>query len=581
MAAAMITSIALPSAPAAATTPSPAAEVPACAGDPPLAAPVAKLQAPTLTMVLDGRGWLVGHDLTLPGGVTFRLGRVAFLDGPFAGSWLVGDARRGTSTVRLLDASRGCVTGSFSQAGLIFSASIDPAGRSLVHDLVEQKGGAQLGTWRRTMADLARATRILPGISSEDPLAPVWVNTFAWGPDGSLAAQSCGASQCVTHVSGAGGGITSQRSPGQGVLRALTSGGLVVEEGSCHAVECPTVVVPPDPEEPPVSDAPLVDPRPVPESESDTWRQDTVLGFRWGSDAPQGWMRPAIHDAAADVSSSRGSRAARFDYDADAAGVVQLADSMSGNCERAIACASRDIPRYWRISLRPQGVRAGSVTTRWCQAYESPPDGCFDLRRTMLHEFGHVEGLAHPDDHGFRLPALETVMHPFSPGKGQTGWQMHDFGRCDVARLQRRYDTTTSSARYALCDRLGSRLSVAASDYSVAYRERVTITATLRVRDRDGYGETGGNFVSGREVRIQRRVPGGSWSSYEADPGSSAGSYEVTFQPWTTYEYRAIFDQPSTEGLTGDVSDVVTVKVAPCDSGCAEGAPLRPTARRH
>lgn len=532
-------------------------------------------------MALDGRGWLVGYDLTLLDGTSFRLGRVAFLDGPFAGSWLVGEARGGTSVVRLLDASRSCVTGSFSQAGLIFSASIDPTGRTLVHDLVEQKGRAQLGTWRRPMTDLARATRILPGVSARDPLAPVWVNTFAWGPDGSLAAQSCGASQCATHVIGTRGDISPQRSSQQGVLRSLTADGLVVEEGSCHAVHCPTVVLPPDPGEPLVYDAPLVDPRPVPESESDTWRQDAVLAYRWGADAPQGWMRPAIHDAAADVASSRGSRAARFEYDADGAGVVQLADSMSGNCERAIACANRDIPRYWRISLRPQGVRAGSVTTRWCQAYESPPDGCFDLRRTMLHEFGHIEGLAHPDDHGFRLPALETVMHPIIPAKGQTGWQMHDYGRCDVARLQRRYDTTTSSARYALCGRLESRLTVAADDYSVAYRERVTITATLRVRDRDGYGAAGGNYVSGRQVHIQRRPPGGSWYAFEADPGSSAGSYELTFQPWTTYEYRAVFDQPTTEGLTGEVSDILTVKVESCTSDCPEGAPGQLIDRSH
>ncbi|MBA2632575.1 MAG: hypothetical protein H0U86_06190 [Chloroflexi bacterium] len=109
----------------------------------------------------------------------------------------------------------------------------------------------------------------------------------------------------------------------------------------------------------------------------------------------------------------------------------------------------------------------------------------------------------------------------------------------------------------------------------------MTITATLRVRDRDGYGETGGNFVSGREVRIQRRVPGGSWYSFEAHPASSAGSYEVTFQPWTTYEYRAIFEQPATEGLSGDVSDVLTVKVAPCTSDCPEGAPLRLTDGSH
>ncbi len=532
-------------------------------------------------MLLDERGWLAGHRLTMPDGTSFPLGRVAFLDGPFNGSWILGETRRGVSTVRVLDAAGGCVTHSFTQAGLIFSASMDAARGVLVHDLVERKGGRQLGTWRRSLSDLERARRIVPGVSPHDPLAPVWVNTFAWAPDGSLAAQSCGASQCVTHVIQARGGVRSHRSPDQGVLRGLTAGGLVVEEGSCHAIHCPTVVVPPDPSEPSRYDAPLVDPRPVPESQSDTWTKDTVLKYRWGSNAPPSWMRPGIHDAAADVAESRASKAARFVYDAGGAGYVHLAESMSGNCERAIACATRDIPEYWRIALRPQGVRAGSVTTRWCQAYESPPDGCFDLERTMLHEFGHVEGLAHPDAHGFRLRALETVMHPIIPGKGQTGWQLRRFASCDVARLQRRYDVTSTSAPYALCDRVETRMSVAASKPSVAFRERVTITATLRVRDRDSYGQLGGNFVSGRDVTIQRRPPGGSWASFHAARSDSAGEYELTFQPWTTYEYRAVFDRPSSEGLMGDASDIVTVRVAPCTSQCPVGSPQRKVSRSH
>lgn len=581
MAAAMITSTAFPSAVVAVPPPRSSGQLPACAYVSPSKAPGDSVWAPALKMVLDGRGWLVGHRLHLYGGVSLRLDRVAFLDGPFGASWIVGEARGGISLVRVLDADRGCITGSFTQAGLIFSASMDPTGRVLVHDLVEQQSRDQLGTWRRSMADLGRATRILPGVSPQDPLAPVWVNSFAWAPDGSLAAQSCGASQCATHVIQAGGGVWSHRSPDQGVLRAMTTGGIVVEDGACHATGCPTVVVPPDPEETSSNAAPLVDPRPVPESQSEIWGKDTVLHYRWGTDAPQSWMRPAINGAAADVATSRGSRAARFDYDADGAGVVQLAESMSGNCERALACATRDIPRYWRISLRPQGVRAGSVTTRWCQAYETPPDGCFDLERTMLHELGHVEGLAHPDDYGFRLATLETVMHPVIPAKGRTGWQMHRYGACDVARLQRRYDMITLSAPYAVCDRVETRLDVAASQYFVGYRDSVRITATLQVRDRDGYAQLGGNFISGRDVRIERRTPGGSWTSSQASAGSSAGSYQVTFQPWTTYQYRAVFDRPEGDGLTGDVSGVVTVRVAPCTSYCPEAAPSRLTMRNN
>lgn len=579
-AAAMMTSMALSAAPAAAGPPTASGRLPDCA-EGPGASTRAGSGTPELEMVLNERGWLTGHRLTLPDGTSFALGRVAFLDGPFGGSWIVGDTRRGVSTVGVLDGAGKCVTHSFTQPGIVFGASMDPAGGVLVHDLVEKASGRQLGTWRRSLLDPERAHPILPGVSSDDPLAPVWVNTFAWAPDGSLAAQSCGASQCVTHVIQAGGGVRSHRSPEQGVLRGMTERGLIVEEGSCHAIDCPTIVLPPDPEEPPRYDAPLVDPRPVPESQPETWSKDALLEFRWGSSAPSGWMRPAIHDAAADVAASRGSRAARFAYDTGGAGYVQLAESMSGNCQRALACATRDIPHYWRIALRPQGVRAGSVITRWCQAYEAPPNGCFDLERTMLHEFGHVEGLAHPDDHGFRLDALETVMHPIIPSKGQAGWSLHRFASCDVARLQRRYDMASNSAAYAVCGRVDTRLSVAASRSSVAFRERVTITATLRVRDRDGYGQLGGNSVSGREVTIQRRAPGGTWISFNAPSSDTAGEYALTFQPWTTYEYRAVFDRSSSEGLSGDTSDVVTVRVAPCTSQCPEAAPDPDSGRSH
>lgn len=578
VAAAVIAMTVVPSGPTAAAPPRSLAAMASCLGESG-AAPSGNATSPALRMVLDERGWLAGYDLTLAGGLSYRLGRIAFLDGPFGDWWLLGESRGGTSVVRLYDARRRCVAGSFSQAGLIFSAAIDPTGSVLVHDLVAQRGREQLGVWRRSLSDLSRPSRVLPGVPSSDPLAPVWINTFAWGPEGSLAAQSCGASQCVTQILSASGDVRSQRSREQGVLRELTAAGLLVEDGSCHALRCPTVLLPPDPEEPPQYDVPLVDPRPVPESESDTWAKDRILEYRWGASAPPSWMRPAIQDAASDVTASRASRAARFTYDPAGAGYVQLAETMSGNCERAIACATRDIPNYWRIALRPHGVRAGSVTTRWCQAYDSPPEGCFDVSRTLLHEFGHVEGLAHPDDHGFRLAALETVMHPVIPGKGRAGWQLHRFGQCDAARLQRRYGRTSPGADLALCDRVETRLTIEASDSSVAYQERVTVTARLHIRDQGGYGQLGGDPLSGRNVAIQRRVPGGSWISFDASRGDIAGEYQVTFQPWTTYEYRAVFDRPSSEGLSADVSDILTVRVAPCTSNCAEAATTGPTSR--
>ncbi len=581
VAVAMITSTALSSTQAAAGPPRSAMPPPACADTSP-APPGGKLPAPALEMVLDDRGWLVGHRLALSEASTVSLGRVAFMEGPFGSRLVYGDLSGGHSMVTVLDAVRGCVEAGFSVPGIVFTATIDPSGTFLYHDLVDQVDRAEMGIWRHSLDGSIPATRAMPGVSANDPIAPVWANSFAWGPKGDLAVQSCGVLECMTRSLGSvPGRLHFDRSPGQGALVGLATDGPVFLDGECAIEPCPVrgsgdgrLAVEPGPS--------LQALAPVPESQPQTWAPNKVLRYRWsgGDQTPPSWMRPAIHDAASAVADSRRSRAATFAFSSDADDTIGVVEKMSGNCIRAIACASRDIPHWWRIWLRPHQTEMHWGTLKWCQAYSKPEGNCFDIERTVLHEMGHVEGLAHPDA-SQGLSATDTVMHGLIPRRGQPGWQMHRFGPCDVARLQRRYDVLGSGTSYALCDRVDTRITVGASASSVPFRGSVTITATLRVRDRDGYGELGGNLVSGRDVLIQRRPPGGSWTSFDASRGASPGTYQFTFHPWMTYEYRAAFDQPSGDGLSGDISGVVTVNIAKCTSLCPEAATARYTSRSH
>ncbi len=577
MAAAMITTMALPG-PAAAGQPTSSGEPPTC-GDTYPSKAGGLVAIPTLEMVLDERGWLVGHRLE-SGRHSVRLGRVAFMDGPFGSRIVFGEHAGGRGEITVFDFTRGCVETTIGVTGIPFTATIDPAGAHVYHDTVDPLGRAEMGIWRHALDGSAPATVVMSGIAPDDPIAPVWTNNVVWGPAGELAVQSCGALDCMTRIlDPETGELRADRSRGQGALVALHADGPVFLDGDCRIEPCPirgsrTLSASS------VSLPSLQAFGPVPESQSETWVPNTLLRYRWagGDSAPTSWMRPAIDAAASDVAASRDSRAATFRYYSDADDTIGIAETMSGNCARAIACATRDIPHWWYIRLRPHRTEMHWGTLTWCQAYSEPQGSCFDIERTVLHELGHVEGLSHPDD-ADGLSASDTVMHSRIPQRGDPGWQMHRFGPCDVATLQRRYDVLYSSTPYALCDRVDTRLTVASSAYSVRYRDPVTITATLRVRDKDGYGELGGNFVSGRDVIIQRRVLGGSWISHDAASGPGAGKYSLVLQAWTTYEFRAIFAQPSSEGLTGDVSDVLRVTAAPCSVDCPVVAPKRQPSR--
>jgi hypothetical protein len=202
----------------------------------------------------------------------------------------------------------------------------------------------------------------------------------------------------------------------------------------------------------------------------------------------------------------------------------------------------------------------------WCQLTAFQPDGCYDAENIALDEFGHVEILNHhvnfADEHDY----LDAVVQTYSHTKPNVGWNVHAFGRCDVASLERKYDMPNSTAKYSTCLDLATTLSIAASATSVGYHGSVTFTARLIVTDLAEYERLGGNAVSGRVVSIQERFPGGAWTTLATmTVGPGAGTYTFAVSSLTTTaDWRAVFPKPSGDGIRGATSPLVTVYVSGC-----------------
>ncbi len=201
---------------------------------------------------------------------------------------------------------------------------------------------------------------------------------------------------------------------------------------------------------------------------------------------------------------------------------------------------------------------------RWCQMYDAPPNGCYDAETVALDEFGHVEGLAHHGNHDDDSDYGDSVVQTFSRTKPKAFYNMHVFGRCDVATLQREYDLPNSSTKYSTCLDVDTTLTLTADPRGITPGGLVTFTAVLKVADKDAYDRLRNNPVSNRTVRLQRRALGGSaWTTLTTmAPASASGTYAASSRPQVSGEYRALFSTPSDEGINGDGSGVQTVLVS-------------------
>jgi hypothetical protein len=284
-----------------------------------------------------------------------------------------------------------------------------------------------------------------------------------------------------------------------------------------------------------------------------TWSPNQRVEYRWRSgDEPPGWMRNAITAAAQDSNTSRDARAAVLvQADDGSSWVAYTADIPS---TYAVGYTVRYAPDHFTIRMRPHLYPLDWGTLRWCQAYDSPPTGCYDAEMIALHEFGHAQTLGHVVDEDLD-DWTDSIMHVSPKTKAKVGWNQHEYGRCDVARLQIRYQPLTASTKYSTCLELATDLSLSASSSTASYYASVTLTARLRVADDALYPNLAGDPVAGRRVALQRRVPGSTtWSTIVQMDADATGRYTSVITVTGTYDWRAVFTAPGDEGLSGSSS---------------------------
>jgi len=296
------------------------------------------------------------------------------------------------------------------------------------------------------------------------------------------------------------------------------------------------------------------------------WRQDQVVPFAWtAGQVPPAWLQAPVIGAATDAAATSGSRAAHFTYQAGAASTIAYGQP-TGCSSAGIACFSRNAPTSFRIWFRAHGYRFDWGTLVWCQGPSGAVDGCFDAENIGLDELGHVLGLGHHANYGDDRDYADAVVQTVSRARPRTGWNAHAFGRCDVARLQLIYDRPTSADPFSTCLSIATTTGLQASSGSAWSGTVVAFSATLRTVVSSSAGALSGDPVSGRTVLLERRPPGGAgWTTVAT---MSAGAAPGTYTAWVTitgtYEWRARFPRPASEGLLGSTSGGVPVTLLAC-----------------
>jgi hypothetical protein len=309
------------------------------------------------------------------------------------------------------------------------------------------------------------------------------------------------------------------------------------------------------------------------------WAKDTALTFRWrAGEEPPAALQAAIKAAAADSNATKASRAATYTYVAGGANPIEYGLDVTCGVN-GIACFTRSVPNGFTMGFREQGHRFDWGSLKWCQMLSAPwPNGCFDVENIALDEFGHVEGLDHHVNHADQSDYGDAVVQTVSRTKPSSGWNTHAYGRCDVATLQTKYDVPQSSTRVSTCLDLATSLVLSAPSTAISPGQSVTFTATLKVGSNTAYGQLSGNALSGRTVVLQRRpLATSTWATATTMAvGTAPGTYVVATSPTTTYEWRASYTAPSTEGLRSSASGSLTVAVAvPCRASKGSLAPCQ------
>jgi hypothetical protein len=297
---------------------------------------------------------------------------------------------------------------------------------------------------------------------------------------------------------------------------------------------------------------------------------DDVLQFRWmEGEVPPLKMRDAVVAAAAGAAASVASRAPTIAYASGGASTVEYGANVFCGVN-GLACADGwHAPDHFHVAFRTHGHQFDWGRLWWCQLQSTITNGCYDIENVALDEFGHVLGLGHHVNYGDTSDYLDAVVQTFSRARPKAGWDADRYGRCDVAKLQLRYDMVNSARRYSTCLDLATALSLAVTDTTIRIGDTVTFTATVKVADVAGYERLRANAVSERKVVLERRLPGSVfWTTVATMPASTvaSGTYRINVSPTVTYEWRGYFLKPADEGLRASSSAPFVVTVSGCAS---------------
>ena len=305
---------------------------------------------------------------------------------------------------------------------------------------------------------------------------------------------------------------------------------------------------------------------------------DDILEFRWKADEiPPLKMRDAVVLAANDAVASRGSRAPSINYSADGASTVEYGANVFCG-PNGLACADGwDAPDSFKVAFRTHGWQFDWGKLQWCQLQSTPANGCFDVVNVGLDEFGHVLGLGHHSNYADESDYLDAVVQTVSRARPKPGWNADEFGPCDAAKLQLRYDMVNTARRYSTCLDLATALSLGASDRSISLGDTITFTVAVRVQDLAAYDKLRANWVSERRIVLERRAPGSTtWTQVAVVPPiAMSGTYQIRLSPTATYDWRGYFYKPTDEGLRASSSAPFTITVGGgCQSPPCPQAPV-------
>jgi hypothetical protein len=201
--------------------------------DPTLAAGVRVGQRLTLGTAADGAPKQVDLDAE------------SFASGPDHGSVLVGTDDGTTSSLSIIDLTRGCRSPVARSTDVIRHAVLTPEGDAIVEFRVDRRTRRDLGVWRRPLGT-GEPTAIIGPIEPDDRFGPTWLTTLDWADDErTLVIESCGEVACRYRLVDRTTRATRLvADPSLGSLVGVATDRLVVR-GACRGLPCPVLSVRP------------------------------------------------------------------------------------------------------------------------------------------------------------------------------------------------------------------------------------------------------------------------------------------------------------------------------------------------